>query len=305
MTKKTGMEFWQLCELYLDHSEAYNTPDWYGDKKSRINNKYIPKIGRKNIAEITSKDIEQIVIAIANDHTNITANRDLVVLRSIFNYAVEHNYLDKNPARFIKAFPTEKRSKYIPPVKDVLRVLNIAPQDRKDMIRLQYMLMARTNEIESLTWGAVNFKDRTVTLYTRKSKGGNLRPQIKNMTKEVYEILQRLFKSREEKAQLVIPSRITGEVRDDTHWLRKLCIKAKVKPFGTHALRHMAASDLMQEGISLKLIQQGLGHANIRTTDIYLHNLEDDKAALKVLQKKFTVHGTAERMKTKKGKKGN
>ena len=57
------------------------------------------------------------------------------------------------------------------------------------------------------------------------------------------------------------------------HVMKRLCAKAKVKPFGFHAIRHLAATILAQEGKSLFAIQHALRHEKQTTTDRYLHSL--------------------------------
>lgn len=57
----------------------------------------------------------------------------------------------------------------------------------------------------------------------------------------------------------------------------RLCVKAKVQPFGFHALRRYVASVLADtHKVSAKRIQRILRHKSLSTTERYIQNINDD-----------------------------
>lgn len=76
-----------------------------------------------------------------------------------------------------------------------------------------------------------------------------------------------------------------GPFKHRQHFMRKHCEKAKVKPFGFHAIRHLSASILYDLGYPVSVIQTILRHKSPNTTERYLKSmgLENVREALESL----------------------
>ena len=65
--------------------------------------------------------------------------------------------------------------------------------------------------------------------------------------------------------------------RSVQHWAKLAGIAARVTP---HTLRHSFASHLVEGGADLRSVQELLGHASIRTTEVYTHLDREQVASL-------------------------
>lgn len=64
--------------------------------------------------------------------------------------------------------------------------------------------------------------------------------------------------------------------------IKQLARKAKLKKkIGTHTLRHSIATHLLQSGMKLERIQQFLGHADLDSTQIYTHLVNEESPNIK------------------------
>lgn len=84
-----------------------------------------------------------------------------------------------------------------------------------------------------------------------------------------------------------IPTRLTP--RSVERIMKKYAAKAGItKKMTPHVLRHVFATDLLNNGADIRSVQQLLGHASINTTQIYTHITD---AHLREVHKKFHSKG--------------
>ncbi len=294
----TDMIFLDLVNLRLDHIQAYNSKRHYLDHRY-LARRWVKEWHNLTCSGITTEMIRKYLLVRRKATSAFTANKELRYIRALFNFAMHptRDWMKNNPTRGIEFFPTEKRTKYVPPKQDVLRVIMAADPETQDYLWTMALTMGRMGEINRLRWQDVNFDKRNVTLYTRKKKGGHLTPRQIPMTEKLYDLLSRRFAKRDKAKPWVFWHRYWN--RKDGCWaegpfqerkkiMSTLCRKANVKYFRFHALRHFGATMLDAANIPIGSIQRLLGHENRTTTEIYLHSVGDgERNAMEVLDKEF------------------
>jgi len=292
MITPIDMDFKELVNKRLDYVKTHNSISHYRD------NRYNAKRWVKKWDELMCGEITQdMVQGHINERLNIspcTANQDLRYLRAAFNFGKKHSYITCDPTQGIEFFPVEDKAKYIPSSEDIDRVITQAKPDTQDYLWVIRDTMARVSEVNRLTWDDVNLAEKTVTLRTRKKKGGNLTPRTIHMTSKVYEIMSRRYLKRDKSIPWVFWHKykrrktgviVVGPYQDRKRIMKNLCDKAGVRYFRFHPLRHAGASLMDINNVPIMAIQKILGHENRTTTEIYLHSSQNiERQAIEIYE---------------------
>lgn len=288
----TDMAFLDLVNRKLDHVHAYNSKSHYTSYKYMAK-RWVKLWGELMVGEITSRMIE-IHLKGRKKVSAYTANQDLRYLRATFNYGVKKKLTTANPTKDIEFFPVNRRKKYVPPKNDVLKVIAAGNPEAQQYLWAIVLTAGRVSEVNQMTWNDVDFDRRTVTLWTRKRKGGHREPREVPMIEKLHAILSQRAESRDAEMPWVFwhtywsrkqGKWMKGPYEDRKKLMATLCKEAKVRYFRFHALRHLTASILDDLGVHIGAIQRILGHQNRRTTEIYLHSVgEAEREAMSKLE---------------------
>ena len=292
--ESTDMAFLTLLNHRLDHLEAYRTKSHYKDNVYMAK-KWIKLWKDKTALNVSTEEIRKHLIDLKNKVSAHTANKELKSIRALWNFGIKQRWFTMNPADGIEFFPVDKQPRYVPSQEDIIRVIMASEGEIQDYLWTIALTMGRMSEINSLEWEDVDFNLKTVRLFTRKTKGGDRVSRMIPMCNTLVGILKRRLKKNNTPWVFYHTyfSRsagewVTGPYRGRNRIMKTLCKKAGVKYFRFHPLRHFGASMLVKEGVDSKTIQTLLGHANFKTTEIYLHQIRGvEKEAMDRLDSVF------------------
>lgn len=222
-----------------------------------------------------------------------TRARKLSALRQFFKFLFAEGLRGDNPAATIESPRQSRPLPKILSVEDVDLLLETAREACVNangarlakalrlhcLLELLYATGLRVSELVSLPRSVVSSGDRVLTV---TGKGG--RERMVPLTKAACEAAaaylveieaegaakpHRLFPSRSREGHLT-RHRFAQE-------LKALAARAGIAPerVSPHVVRHAFASHLLERGAELRAVQQLLGHADISTTQIYTHVLEE------------------------------
>lgn len=287
------MDFKTLASLRLDFLEDSNGK---GRKGSNfIDTRYLLRRlskekgwGNMACSELTQEMIKEELKSRKENCSVTSANKDLRLIKALFNFGVNHKHIHHNPAAKIKPYPKDtKGKKYrVPSEDDLNAVIETALEDSDD--DYEYIIVhretcGRTGEINDLEWDDVDFQAGLVTLYTRKKKGGSLTPRDIDMTPELKRVLTKRYEKREPGMSHVFyhcywsrkeKGFIVGPFGYRNKFMARLCKAAGVQHFNFHEIRRLGASIMCHDNIPLIDIKEKLGHASIKTTELYIRSLK-------------------------------
>ena len=257
--------------------------DWLGDRN-------------RDLDTADQAIIESYLIDLDNSGlSRSTRARRLSAIRQYYRFAFEEGWRTDNPGLQIKG---PKREKSLPKtlseaeVEAILAAARDAgrPEDRVRntcMIEVLYATGMRVSELVSLPVAAARGNPNLLLV---KGKGGKermvpLSPPARAALAEWLEVrdareADAAARLRKPESRFLFPS--TGKLGHLTRHrfyllLKDLAVAAGVMPSKVtpHTIRHAFATHLLANGADLRAIQTLLGHADVATTEIYTHVLEE------------------------------
>ena len=281
-----------LLALQAERGAAQNTLAAY----ARDLTDFSDWLAARQIAEAGREEIEAYLADLADQGLAATTRaRRLSAIKQYHRFAFSEGWQTDDPAHNI-AGPTPRRKLPDALSQDETSRLLAAAQMPADaaapkvrlhcLIELLYSTGLRVSELITLPVASLRGDPQMVMV---RGKGGRdrmvpLSPPAQTVLKDWLQVRDRDEADRVAKgarpSPFLFPSRgKTGHLTRIAVYqaIKALAVKAGIDPtrISPHAMRHGFATHLLANGADLRTIQTLLGHADISTTEIYTHILDE------------------------------
>ena len=275
--------FEEYAEYFIEYYSKPNKRSWGRDVTSM---KHLLKaLSGLRLCDITREHIVRYKADRTHETTNrgaapkpATINRELALLKTMFNQATEEGKIQYNPVAGRNVMMRENNQ--------VENVLSITEEARLYEVciehlprRIYWILYTafqtgmRRGELFNMKWEDVDFQNRTITIKAAVAKSGKARgiPINKPLTS--------MLKSIKNGGVNRGPYVFSGEkpLKDIKTSFNKAKRLAGIDPrFRFHDIRHTFASRLVTEHrVDLVTVQKVLGHASLKMLERYAHSRKE------------------------------
>jgi site-specific recombinase XerD len=227
----------------------------------------------KSPEDVEKIDVMEYLSALAKrELTGIARARKMSAIREYFRFLEGVGLITKSPTIGIETPKREKNGRQVLRPDEYTKMLSLAGANPRDYAVLQVFLQTgiRVSELAHLTIEDIDFIKPSITV---RGKGSVEREIV--LEKKGVHALKSYLAVRGESFSPRVFLNYQGEPISE-RGIRKLVVKYRkeagiTKKASCHTLRHTFATYKAEKGVSAFQLQQWLGHANLNTTQIYVH----------------------------------
>ncbi len=269
-----------ISYLHTNKQTSQNTEISYKRDLQKLAS-YLQEHGIDKFTDATRTTLDAFILHMEKKNfASSTISRNVASVRALYQYLFREHLIEDNPAENLKPPRVEKKVPEILTVKEVDLLLgqpNVQTAKGlrdKAMLELLYATGMRVSELIHLQLDNVNLSLGYITCHENgKERVIPMNQASRRALKQYLDQAREPLIKKNETTSLF--TNCSGHAMSRQGFWKML--KGYAKSAGItgditpHTLRHSFAAHLIQNGADVKSVQEMLGHADISTTQVYLH----------------------------------
>ncbi|KGO12184.1 integrase [Clostridium botulinum] len=232
---------------------------------------------RKPLSTINTMDLRMFLAVRCKDMKQSSVNGQISILKSFFSWLHEEEYIPKNPAKKLKQTKEPKRLRHAMTEEEVELLRQASKTDReKALVEFLISTGCRLSEVVGVNKDDINWYEMSLNVI---GKGDKERKVYFNTKAKI--LLKKYLLTREDDnlALFVTSKRPHARLggRSIQREIKKIAKRAGInKSIYPHLFRHSFATNKLNAGMPMPVIQHLMGHESPATTQIYAQLSEEN-----------------------------
>ena len=269
-----ALTFYELSQRYLEQHAKPNKRSWRFDQQL-LKKHILPGLGAKRLNTIERGDIIQLIDSAAICGGQVS-NRVLALINTIFNFSIDRDILQSNPAHRLKPrFKAQARERVLTPeeIRQVWGAMSSHQHTSARIMKLMLLTGQRGGEVRQMRGKDLDFSSDCWTIPPSISK--NKRSHRVPLTSSAKSII----KSHQQSGEFVFSVKKDMPVSRASFSKHVIAVALDSGvDFRGHDLRRTAASCMASIGVQRFIIQRLLNHTDSSVTAVYdRHSYDAEK----------------------------
>ena len=278
--------FENFASEFIENYSKAGKRSWINDENT-LKKKFIPFLKQNRVHRldaVTGGLVQQYLAERRKEISPASTNRELSLLKRLFNVAIEWGKAEFNPAAKIKKLREAGPRERILSEDEEAALMAEAHNHLRPFLVLALNTGMRRGEILSLRWENVSLESGLVLIEAARAKSGKERKVPIN--EPAREALLNL--GRRSAGYVFINSQTRKPFKDIKTTFKHACKEAGIKSIRIHDLRHTFATRFIAAGGDLVALSKVLGHSSILMTMRYAHSIDETmRRGVDLLAKKY------------------
>lgn len=262
-SRRDAMTVEALGALYVEKYAKRNKKTWAEDERL-LKVEVYPAIGKMKALAVKRRDVLDLIEAKADAGHIAQSTQILAVVRKMFNWAVENDYLETSPAIGVKRRGKAVRRDRVLSPAEVRTIWNALPEaslseTTRNVIRLLFLTGQRSGEVCGMLRGEIDVEGRTWNLPGRRTKNGE--PHVVPLSDAAFEIVERALDATGEDRDAALFTRI-GEPVESNAIAKAVRLKLQIadEHWTPHDIRRTVATGMAEIGVAPHVVEAALNH---------------------------------------------